>query len=155
VETLCDELFTGAAFAYYENGTIHRGRTRGALNRVKKGDRLANKLIFAFQFRSLDQPIVKIPNLWQAKPKGNFEQLLKPLFYVYFTSLAQPLPDAEHTAREFRKMFNREFIQSKLGKASVASVAAMTLFVALSTQMHIAPAVAATPVASGLLVEMA
>ena len=52
-------------------------------------------------------------------------------------------------------MFNREFIQSKLGKASVASIAAMTLFVALSTQMHIAPAVAAIPVASGLLVEMA
>ena len=52
-------------------------------------------------------------------------------------------------------MFNREFIQSKLGKASVASIAAMTLFVALSTQMHIAPAVAATPIASGLLVEMA
>lgn len=52
-------------------------------------------------------------------------------------------------------MFNREFIQSKLGKASVASIAAMALFVALSTQMHIAPAVAATPVVSGLLVEMA
>jgi hypothetical protein len=67
---------------------------------------------------------VKIPNLWQAKPKGDFEQLLKPLFYVYFTSLAQPLLNVEHTAREFRKM-------------------------------HIAPAVAATPVASGLLVEMA
>ena len=33
-------------------------------------------------------------------------------------------------------MFNREFIQSKLGKASVASIAAMTLFVALSTKTH-------------------
>jgi hypothetical protein len=98
---------------------------------------------------------VKIPNLWQAKPNGDFEQLLKQLFYIYFTSLAQPLLITEHTAREFRKMFNREFIQSKLGKASVASIAAMTLFVALSTQMHIAPAVAATPVVSGLLVEMA
>ncbi|MBO6610382.1 hypothetical protein [Altererythrobacter sp.] len=52
-------------------------------------------------------------------------------------------------------MFNREFIQSKLGKASVASVAAMALFVALSTQMQITPAVAATPMASGVLVEMA
>ncbi|RGP39780.1 hypothetical protein BPTFM16_00054 [Altererythrobacter insulae] len=52
-------------------------------------------------------------------------------------------------------MFNREFIQSKLGKASVASIAAMTLFVALSTQMQVATAVAATPLASGVLVEMA
>ena len=155
MEALCDELFAGAAFAYYENGTIHRGRTRGALYRVEKGARLANRLIFAFQFRSLDQPIVKIPNLWQSKPNSDLEKLLKPLFYIYFTSLAQPLLLTEHTAREFRKMFNREFIQSKLGKASVASIAAITLFVALSTQMHIAPAVSATPVASGLLVEMA
>jgi hypothetical protein len=98
---------------------------------------------------------VKIPNLWQAKPNGDLQHSLKTLFYIYFSSLAQPLLNTEHTAREFRKMFNREFIQSKLGKASVASIAAMTLFVALSTQMHIAPAVAATPVASGLLVEMA
>jgi hypothetical protein len=98
---------------------------------------------------------VKIPNLWQSKPNSDLEKLLKPLFYIYFTSLAQPLLLTEHTAREFRKMFNREFIQSKLGKASVASIAAITLFVALSTQMHIAPAVSATPVASGLLVEMA
>ena len=52
-------------------------------------------------------------------------------------------------------MFNREFIQSKLGKASVSSVAAMALFVALSTQMQITPAVTATPMASGVLVEMA
>jgi hypothetical protein len=77
------------------------------------------------------------------------------LFLRHLTSLARPLLNTEHTAREFGKMFNREFIQSKLGKASVASIAAMALFVALSTQMHIAPAVAATPVVSGLLVEMA
>ena len=70
-------------------------------------------------------------------------------------SLAHHLQFPKHTAREFRKMFNREFIQSKLGKASVASVAAMALFVALSTQMQITPAVAATPMASGVLVEMA
>ncbi len=52
-------------------------------------------------------------------------------------------------------MFDRRFFQSKLGKASLVSVAAMTLFVALSTQMQITPAVAATPMASGVLVEMA
>ena len=98
---------------------------------------------------------MKIPNHWQEKPSTDLVIQLMILFLNGFTSLARPLLITEHTEMEFRKMFNREFIQSKLGKASVASVAAMTLFVALSTQMHIAPAVAATPVASGLLVEMA
>ena len=77
------------------------------------------------------------------------------MFYSYILSLARTLLICEYTAREFRKMFNREFIQSKLGQASVASIAAMTLFVALSTQMQVATAVAATPLASGVLVEMA
>lgn len=39
-------------------------------------------------------------------------------------------------------MFDRSFFASKLGQASLASVAAMCAFVALSTQMHVAPAYA-------------
>lgn len=41
-------------------------------------------------------------------------------------------------------MNDNNFFQSKLGQASIASVAAMVLFVALSTQMHIEPVMAAT-----------
>ena len=41
-------------------------------------------------------------------------------------------------------MFDRRFFSSKLGKAAIASVAAMTVFVALSTQMHVSQAKAAT-----------
>jgi len=41
-------------------------------------------------------------------------------------------------------MFDSEFFKTKLGRASIASVAAMVLFVALSTQMHISPVMAAT-----------
>jgi len=41
-------------------------------------------------------------------------------------------------------MYNRRFFQSRLGKAAMASIAAMAAFVALSTQMHAAPAFAAS-----------
>ena len=41
-------------------------------------------------------------------------------------------------------MYDRRFFQSKLGQASIASVAAMALFVALSGQMQATPAMAAT-----------
>lgn len=41
-------------------------------------------------------------------------------------------------------MYNRSFFQTKLGRASAASIAAMVLFVALSTQMHTAPVMIAT-----------
>ncbi|MEO9462307.1 MAG: hypothetical protein ABJ242_06185 [Marinomonas sp.] len=41
-------------------------------------------------------------------------------------------------------MDNNSFFQTKLGQASIASVAAMVLFVALSTQMHAEPVMAAT-----------
>ena len=40
-------------------------------------------------------------------------------------------------------MYDRRFFQSKLGQAAVASIAAMAAFVALSTQMHATPAMAA------------
>ena len=36
-------------------------------------------------------------------------------------------------------MYNREFFRSKLGKAAIASISAMVLFVALSTQMTTYP----------------
>lgn len=39
-------------------------------------------------------------------------------------------------------MYNREFFQTKLGQASLASISAMVLFVALATQMQSAPAFA-------------
>ncbi len=37
-------------------------------------------------------------------------------------------------------MFDREFLASTLGKASCACVAAMCLFVAISTQIEVGPA---------------
>ena len=37
-------------------------------------------------------------------------------------------------------MYNRQFFQTKLGHASMASISAMVLFVALATQMQSAPA---------------
>ncbi len=52
-------------------------------------------------------------------------------------------------------MYNRSFFRTKLGQASMASIAAMVAFVALSTQMHATPAYSAVAVASGVLVEMA
>ncbi|MEP2234317.1 MAG: hypothetical protein ABJM58_00660 [Alteripontixanthobacter sp.] len=39
-------------------------------------------------------------------------------------------------------MFDRHFFRSQLGQASIASVAAMLLMVAFSTQMHAEPAFA-------------
>ena len=42
-------------------------------------------------------------------------------------------------------MYNRSFFQTKLGQAAMASIAAMVAFVALSTQMHATPALAAAP----------
>ena len=39
-------------------------------------------------------------------------------------------------------MYDSQFFQSKLGKAALASVAAMAMFVALSSQLHVSPALA-------------
>ncbi|XUU60601.1 hypothetical protein ACRAQ6_13735 [Erythrobacter sp. HA6-11] len=39
-------------------------------------------------------------------------------------------------------MYNHSFFQTKLGHASLASVSAMVLFVALATQMQFAPTLA-------------
>jgi hypothetical protein len=53
--------------------------------------------------------------------------------------------------REFVTMFNRRFLQSRLGQAAAASTAAMALFVALSGQIQAQPAHAATaPVLSSV-----
>ena len=43
-------------------------------------------------------------------------------------------------------MYDRRFFQSKLGQASIASIAAMALFVALSSQIQATPAYAADTV---------
>lgn len=40
-------------------------------------------------------------------------------------------------------MFDRRFLQTRLGQAAMASVAAMALFVALSSQIQATPAFAA------------
>ena len=40
-------------------------------------------------------------------------------------------------------MYNRRFFQTKLGQAAMASIAAMCVFVALTTQMQVDPAFAA------------
>ena len=47
-----------------------------------------------------------------------------------------------HTRGSFTTMFDRHFFRSQLGQASIASVAAMLLMVAFSTQMHAEPAFA-------------
>ncbi|HEX5645313.1 MAG TPA: hypothetical protein VFX62_07370 [Erythrobacter sp.] len=52
-------------------------------------------------------------------------------------------------------MYDRRFFQSKLGQASLASIAAMAAFVALSAQMHATPVAAVAAASHGLLVEMA
>jgi hypothetical protein len=39
-----------------------------------------------------------------------------------------------------KTMYDSNFFQTKLGQASIASVAAMVMFVAVSTQMQIEPA---------------
>jgi len=41
-------------------------------------------------------------------------------------------------------MFDRHFLKTRLGKAAVLSVAMMTTFVALSSQIHVTPVFAAT-----------
>ncbi|MEP5938329.1 MAG: hypothetical protein ABJ239_08385 [Erythrobacter sp.] len=50
-------------------------------------------------------------------------------------------------------MFDRSFFQTKLGLAAIASTSAMVLFVALSTQMQVAPHMAASSTAA--IVEIA
>lgn len=50
-------------------------------------------------------------------------------------------------------MFDNDFFQTKLGQASLASIAAMVLFVALSTQMQPSASMAAT--IGGDIVEIA
>ncbi len=52
-------------------------------------------------------------------------------------------------------MYNRSFFQSKLGQAALASIAAMTALIALSTQMQADPLMAAAPYASTHLIEIA
>ncbi len=42
-------------------------------------------------------------------------------------------------------MYSRRFFQTKLGRAALASIAAMSTFVVLSTQMHATPAFAQAP----------
>ncbi|WP_435418023.1 hypothetical protein WAB17_00150 [Parerythrobacter aurantius] len=42
-------------------------------------------------------------------------------------------------------MYTRAFFRTQLGQAALASIAAMTAFVALSTQMQVTAAHAATP----------
>lgn len=42
-------------------------------------------------------------------------------------------------------MYNRSFFQTKLGQAAFASIGAMLIFVALSSQINATPAFAATP----------
>ena len=41
-------------------------------------------------------------------------------------------------------MFNRQFLDSKLGQAAIASVLAMTAMIALTTQFQVAPSAFAT-----------
>ncbi|MEL6530286.1 MAG: hypothetical protein AAFQ27_10005 [Pseudomonadota bacterium] len=52
-------------------------------------------------------------------------------------------------------MYDREFFSSKLGQAALASIAAMTAFVALSTQFNANHAHAAAIAYDGVTVEIA
>ncbi|MEL6876770.1 MAG: hypothetical protein AAGL68_01560 [Pseudomonadota bacterium] len=52
-------------------------------------------------------------------------------------------------------MYNRSFFQSKLGQASLASIAAMTALIALSTQMQAEPLVAFAPHGDAHVIEIA
>ena len=52
-------------------------------------------------------------------------------------------------------MFDRSFFQGKVGQAALASVAAMVVFVALTTQMQVAPDVVAALPSSIMAAEIA
>ena len=52
-------------------------------------------------------------------------------------------------------MYDRSFFQSKVGQAAIASVAAMVAFVALSTQMQMAPDMVAALPSSIMTAEIA
>lgn len=52
-------------------------------------------------------------------------------------------------------MYNRSFFQSKLGQASLASIAAMMALIAVSTQMQADPMLAFAPGAETHLIEIA
>ncbi len=52
-------------------------------------------------------------------------------------------------------MYDRSFFQSKLGQASLASIAAMTALIALSTQMQADPMIAFGPNGNAHLIEIA
>ncbi len=53
-------------------------------------------------------------------------------------------------------MYNREFFSSKLGQAAIASIAAMTAFVALSTQFNTSQTHSASAIAyDSVMVEIA
>ncbi|MEM9501019.1 MAG: hypothetical protein AAF941_04160 [Pseudomonadota bacterium] len=52
-------------------------------------------------------------------------------------------------------MYNRRFFDSKLGQAAIASIAAMVVFVAISSQMHASQTQAATIAYENALVDIA
>ena len=52
-------------------------------------------------------------------------------------------------------MYDRSFFQSKVGQAAIASVAAMVAFVALSTQMQMAPDMVAALPSTIMIAEIA
>ncbi|MEM8724544.1 MAG: hypothetical protein AAGE86_03385 [Pseudomonadota bacterium] len=52
-------------------------------------------------------------------------------------------------------MYNRSFFGSKLGQAAIASIAAMTAFVALSTQMTASHTQAASIAYDSAMIEIA
>ncbi len=52
-------------------------------------------------------------------------------------------------------MYNRAFFSSKLGQAAIASIAAMTAFVALSTQFNASHTHAASIAYDGVTIEIA
>ena len=56
-----DQFLAGPPFAYDENRPTHGRRTTCPLDRIEKGTRLADKLIFPLH----DQDIGKFPNAWQ------------------------------------------------------------------------------------------
>ena len=103
----------------------------------------------------MHQPIVKIPNDWQLKPIHWLWIYRKMLFFSILPILAHCLLNLGGTKWRLKIMYDRRFFQTKLGQASLASIAAMVAFVALSTQMHVTPAYSAIAAAPGVLVEMA
>lgn len=135
MKSLGDQFLAGTPFTDDQHGPAHGRRTTGALDRVEKGAGLANVLIFPLH----GQDIGIFTKGWQYPPQCRSSKTLKSTVFCGKSSLAHRLLNMgqhQFTSRE-DTMYNRKFFSTQLGKAALASIAMMTAFVALSSQITV------------------